>query len=270
MVRDAVVRRKALRFKEISGDEATKRKYWGTGKKIEEYRDVVVESVNVAPLKDVIDSISDDRRSEKRVSENLVKTLMQSVDFEELFERAVVERLRELVAESFKEGGSRLLTVGGDSLDPFDVDPVHIVDQLESQEIFLKRLSSDVEERVRQILLNGVDQGKSLQDMRSELVDGVESLTESRAETIARSEITKASSRGTEQAMKEAGVEQVQMLAEIDDRTCEPGTFEWESVDGRTFTSCREWHRAEFSRDDAPRPVRDSHPNCRCALLIAD
>lgn len=266
-VRGRVAVRKALRKSEISGGEAAKRSYWGTGKKIGEYQDAISDALDTEELESAIDSVTDNRRNEKVISESLIDDLVASLDFDALFDAAVVSQLEELVMESYKEGGSRLLTTDGDKLDPFDVSPRRIVDQLKGQEVYLRNLSRDAEERVRSTLEQGVEDGRTLSDMRDDIVNGVEDMTEQRAETIARSEITKASSKGTQQAMEEAGVETVQMFAEIDDRTCESGSFEWRGPDG-TYTSCREWHREEFDREDAPTPVRDSHPNCRCALLV--
>jgi len=271
MCRDVAGRvavRKAMRREQMDGDEATKRAYWGTGVKIEEYRDAIVDAVDTDPLEQVINDVSDERREERVVTESLIDRLIEAIDFEDLFASSMIEELKDVVMSAYKEGGSRLLTVDGEKLDPFDVSPERIVDQLQTQDVYLKRLSSDAEERVRQSLEQGVEQGKSLSEMKDDLVGDVEELTEHRAETIARSEVTKASSKGTQQAMDEAGVERVKVLAAIDDRTCEQGAFEWRSSDGRTFTSCREWHDEEFRREDAPTPVRDSHPNCRCALVV--
>lgn len=242
-------RRKKIRDKSrLMRRKIDSKKYWGVGVNIQQYRDTVVDSVNTEPLRDALQGF------ESTLTESLIDDLMQQIDFSQLFEAVVLDKLQEVLAESFKKGGSRVLTVDGEKLDPFDVSPERIIGQLQQQEIFLKNLSNDAEERVRDILVQGVEQGKTIGEMQDDIVTGVEDMVESRAETIARSEVIKASSRGTEEAMKEAGVERVIWVSAEDDRVCE---------------FCQDLNESIWDREEAPQPVSDSHPNCRC-ILVAD
>lgn len=249
----------------FEAQDLNRRAHWGTGKKIEEYQQAITENVDLQPLEDALDGFS----QETVVSENLFDRLANQIDFEALFAEQMIEQLQELVAESFDLGSNRLITTDGDTLSvSFDKRPERLISQLQSQEIYLKNLAEDAQETVRDTIIQGSEEGKSIGEMQDEILNSVEDMTEHRSEVIARSEITEASNNGTVEAAEEAGVEEMMVSASIDRQTCEPGSFSWTSSDSTEYTSCREWDGEIFNLEDTPPIPSSSHPQCRCAVLV--
>lgn len=245
-------------------DDLDRRKHWGVETRVEKYKETVLENIDFSQLEDTLDSFNE----ENVVTEGLFDNIASQISFGSLFSDKVVGELQDIVSETFENGSSRVLTTDGDTLSvEFDEPPRSLINQLKQQEVFLKNLSEDAEEKVRDIIVQGAEEGKSIGDMKDEIMDGVEDMTEHRAETTARSELVKASNDGTEKAMEKAGIENVMLDASIDRQTCEEGSFSWRGSDGTEYTSCREWDGETFSREDAPGIPRASHPNCRCALI---
>jgi SPP1 gp7 family putative phage head morphogenesis protein len=240
-----------------------RRKHWGVETRVDEYKEKVLDNIDLSELEETLDSFQD----EKTVSESLLNDISQQINFENLFKAELVDELKGIVAEMFNRGSTRVLTTDGDTLKvSFDEPPRRLVNQLEQQEIFLKNLSEDAEERVRQSIKQGAEEGKSIGEMKDDIMNDVENMTEHRAETTARSELVQASNEGTEAAMEEAGIDKVMVDASIDNQTCDHGTFDV-TIDGKTYTSCREWDGEIFDRRDSPTIPRESHHNCRCALI---
>jgi len=249
-----------------NSEDLDRRKHWGAETRMQEYQDAILESLNLEPLEDALDSFS----QENVVTESLFDRLSQSIDFKGLFADNMIDELQEILVKTFKQGGNRVLTVDGDSLDvAFDVQPERIVDQLQSQEIYLKNLAEDAQKRVRESIIKGAEEGKSIGEMKDDILDDVEGMTEHRAETIARSEVIDASNKGTEEAMDKVGIKEAVIDASIDKQTCEKGSFSWTASDGSEYTSCQEWNGEKFDREELPSIPKDSHPNCRCAILVA-
>jgi len=256
---------KAQKLMRANKEDLDRRKHWGADTRIQEYQDAVLENVDLEPLKQALQGFS----QENVVTESLFDNLASQIDFEDLFKAEMADQLREILVKTFEQGGSRVLTVDGDSLEiAFDVEPERITEQLQKQDIYLKNLAEDAQETVRDTIVKGAEEGKSIGEMQDEIVDNVDNMTRHRAETISRTETIKASNKGTEEALDQAGIEEAVVDASIDRQTCEAGSFSWTSRDGNEYTSCREWNGVKFNREDLPSIPKDSHANCRCALLV--
>lgn len=257
---------KAQRLMRQNRESLDRRKHWGADTRIQEYQDAVLDNVDLTPLRQALDQYGQESNV---VTESLFDRLSNSINFRNLFKAEMADQVREVLVKAFKQGGNRVLTIDGDSLSvAFDVSPERITDQLQNQDIYLKNLAEDARETVRKTIIQGAEQGKSIGEMRDEIIENVEGMTEHRAETIARSEVIEASNRGTEEAMDQAGIEEGVVDASIDRQTCEEGSFSWRGPDGVEYTSCEEWNGVEFNREDLPSIPKASHPNCRCAVLV--
>lgn len=249
--------------RQLEKADLDRKKHWGVETRVDQYQDIVTENIDLTELEKVLDSFKD----EQVVTEDIFDDIASQINFQNLFKAKTVDEIKDLVREMFERGSSRILTTDGETLSvSFDEPPRRLMNQLEQQEIFLKNLSQDAEEKVRDIIVKGSEEGKSIGEMQDEIMDGVKDMTEHRAETTARSELVKASNEGTEAAMEEAGIEDVMVDASIDRQTCEPGSFDV-TIEGETYTSCREWDSEMFDRDNSPNIPSHSHPNCRCALI---
>jgi len=257
---------KAQKLMRANAEDLDRRKHWGVESRANEYQETIVNSLNLEPLEEALSNVS----QENVVTESLFDRLSQSIDFTDLFAAEMTDKLREIITKTFKQGGNRVLTVDGDRLKvAFDVEPERITDQLQNQDIYLKNLAEDAQERVRESIVQGAEEGKTIGEMKDDIMDDVEDLTSHRAETIARTETVEASNRGTEEAMDQANIEEAVVDATINRQTCEEGSFSWRGPDGTEYTSCREWNGVKFNREDLPAIPKVSHPNCRCSILVA-
>lgn len=121
----------------------------------------------------------------------------------------------------------------------------------------LEGISNDMSLRMSRTLTDGLVQGKNPRDIAKDLVDEVD-IGETRALTVARTEIIRAHAEGQLEAMDQLGVEQVGVAVEWstagDDRVC----AECEPLEGVVL-------KLEEARGMLPR-----HPNCRCAWIPAN
>jgi SPP1 gp7 family putative phage head morphogenesis protein len=125
----------------------------------------------------------------------------------------------------------------------------------------IKGLSEDQAKRVKFELTEGMIAGEDM-DRLAKRIDAVTDIGISRAQTIARTETQTAAVQGAKNLYEQWGVDQVEWIAAIDDRTCT--TLRIEAGDGRTFLGCGDVDGKTFDIDKAPKCP--AHPNCRCAL----
>ena len=121
----------------------------------------------------------------------------------------------------------------------------------------LKGISSSMSSKMNQILAQGMIDGKGAEAIANEMFDKMKSLGESRALTIARTEVVRAHAEGQLDAFDDLGVDELGVKAEWstagDDRVCP----ECEEMEGKTFTV------------DEARGLIPLHPNCRCTWVPA-
>lgn len=104
-------------------------------------------------------------------------------------------------------------------------------------------------------LARAMVEGKGAMDTARALMDRVDAIGIVRAKTIARTEMTAAYAEATLNSYEEAGVEGVEVEAEVATAGDEQVCPECEDLEGKVF---------EISEARGLLPV---HPNCRCALL---
>lgn len=121
----------------------------------------------------------------------------------------------------------------------------------------LKGVTTTMASQMNQILAQGMIEGKGAAEIAAEMVERIDSLVETRAITIARTEIVAAHSEGQLDAFEKLGVEELGVKVEWstaqDDRVCP----ECEQMEGKVFTI------------DEARGLIPLHPNCRCAWIPA-
>ena len=123
---------------------------------------------------------------------------------------------------------------------------------VENQMTYLKALSNDEKKRVQEVLTLGMSNGWSISKIQKEMTSKVKSLSETRGEMIARSEIVKAHNIGMINTMKEAGIKKYQWITAKDNKVCP----KCRALDGKTFDVGK-----------GPLPVYSTHPNCRCSII---
>ena len=104
-------------------------------------------------------------------------------------------------------------------------------------------------ETLNEELINCVATGKKTTELKHMLMNRF-NVSYHRAETLVRTELVHIQTRAAEQRYKDYGIEQVEVLVSIDDRTCE----ECAALDGQVFPI-------------NAAPILPLHPNERCCLI---
>ncbi|MBO8173497.1 MAG: minor capsid protein [Bacillaceae bacterium] len=117
-------------------------------------------------------------------------------------------------------------------------------------------VSAEMKKDIRRVIRQGIIDGKSMSQVARELEELAFTKKVWRLNTIARTEVMRASNFGRYGAYKKSGVvEYKQWLTAFDDRTCP----ECESMNGEVVPLNK-----PFSSGDMTPPL---HPNCRCTII---
>jgi len=129
--------------------------------------------------------------------------------------------------------------------------PANVMRFFEQYELRLSESTAvQVDQRLKNIVANGLANGSSTDDIASQIRSTFDTLSTSKATTIARTETIRASAEGSKIAYTKAGIQQIALLPALD--AC-PICMEIASdnpykVDDKTLSV----------------PI---HPNCRCAII---
>ena len=119
----------------------------------------------------------------------------------------------------------------------------------------MKGITSTMGSQMNLILAQGMADGSGAQEIAKEMFDKIDSLSNSRAMTIARTEVINAHAEGQLDAFGKLGVEELGVKAEWstagDDRVCE----QCAPLEGNVYTI------------DEARGMIPLHPNCRCTWI---
>lgn len=119
----------------------------------------------------------------------------------------------------------------------------------------LKGVTDDMAVKMRRTLMDGMGQGDNPLDIGKRLADELD-ISEQRAETIARTELTRAHAEGTLLGMKSMGIEKTTAEIELS-----------AAGDGRMCEECAELDGQVFDIDEAS-GIIPIHPNCRCSWRV--
>ena len=236
-----------------------KKKYWGVKTEINSYASKIVDHLYDPKLyEDMVGS-----KAKENISDYFQKYL------DEINQRMqdLLDKAKENFQDSFKKGSKRIMNKDGSRVkveDPKE-DSAALDFLLREQEIYFKNLTSDQSKAATRIVSKALKQGTSVEDTSKELQSTIKTLTKSRANTIARSEIVKAHNVGQVETMKSLGVVKYHYFTANDSKVAKickkhqgprsrPNTYELDNA----------------GTPKHPLPVINSHPNCRCAIVIAD
>ena len=256
-LRKKAQRRRRITKNQIHHKKINKRKHYGVGVNINEYEELIQETIDYSELDDYLSSLR-----EKTLTESFVDDAVNRI--RNLFDTGVAEKITDIFQDSHDKGTRRLFDKDGEQIDIEDVEPRGLEKLTKKQSDYLENLEQDMGNKVENELQKAMKKGESIPEARDRLINQLDNMSKNRAETIARSEIIKASSKGTENAMDEAGVDKVIWVSTDDSRTCGHPDNPNKAPD---WGGCWELHRKPFERREAPTPVEDTHPNCRCTLV---
>ena len=113
----------------------------------------------------------------------------------------------------------------------------------------LRGLNADLEKDIIREISDGINAGEGMPDLSARITEAT-NIAKTRADTIARTETINACIDGARQRYQQLGIEEVEVIACDDSRTCPICT----THDGKIYKLS----------DDANLPPY--HPNCRCAI----
>ena len=253
----------------IAHRKINRKKYYGVGVEIDKYTDLIEDAVDFEKAVDVLNNATESVKESFKTREDLIDKISQLITIKDLSsDSGLYADIQAVIEDSFRKGTRRLFTRDGDRIDVDEfVDETVVSELMNEQTDYIDNLSDAINQEVQQTLRKGYSKGLSGNELADQLEDKVKNVSRNRAKRIARSELTKASSRATEKTMDKAGVKKFMWLSARDSTVCEPGNFS-EVFNGKEFTSCREYDGTTWDKDMAhPKPVEHSHPNCRCTLV---
>lgn len=261
--RPKIARRKARRVSEVNTRRINKRKYYGLGVEIDEFKETLEYHFTHSSM---LDAVDDSIASVESVSEDAASDIANSASLLRGSQEDVLEDLKPTIESSADKGSRRAFDSRGDTLpkpDSLETEVQNIVDE---QRNYISKLDEDLRSAAIAIISAGVAEGLSKAEIKSRLRSRLKGMIDNRSSTVANSEVVKAGVAGTVATFAANDVDSVTWVSSQDSRVCEPGNFRV-TINGTTYTSCRELDGESFDLPRFPRPVLASHPNCRCVLV---
>lgn len=218
----------------------------------------VVKEVNT-------NAIDDEQR--RKIERQITKVITRS-------EGILLDLATEHLAEMILTGGE----IGAEVIGPdFELDNADVIEFIEAYSLkFAQGVNDATDRQIRGILRRGFAEQWSVTKIRDKIREKFNDYSKERAQTIARTEVIRASSGGSKFAWKKAGVRELQWLAAegdacpfceeldgmivgIDDSFVHEGEeIRAQDEDGNDIQM-----KVDYESVDHP-PV---HPNCRCAII---
>jgi SPP1 gp7 family putative phage head morphogenesis protein len=146
---------------------------------------------------------------------------------------------------------------------PADLRTIKILQARDLSE--LKGITDAMSKEMTRTLSDGILAGRTFKEVTQDMLAAVDDIGVTRASTLARTETMRAVNEATRERYSTFGIEKVQALEAIDEKTC----TDWEiTVGDRTFMGCVEINGEVFTMDEAAEVDAQSHPNCRRCWTI--
>lgn len=232
-----------------------KRKYFGVGKQIKNYTNYLRNNLFDKDL----------------FNELMSKAVNITSSFEDYLSQLSVklENLDEDIAEffnvSFEKGTKRVQNKNGDpiSFAP-DVIDFEALEQIKSDQLkYIKNITTQQRNIVQKELTGAIEQGTSVDELANNLQKKIGNFTKARATTIARTELVKSHNLGQVETMRALGVETY---------------IYWTTGDKKVSDICNSnqgprsnpnvYDLSLSGTPNNPLPVINSHPQCRCTILV--
>ena len=242
-IRDHAKYKKIKRKQDVAHRKIDKRKYYGIGVEQEKYEELIKDGIDFSKVENLLQQVSEGLN-------DIVDDIAMAVAFPDLYKTQKLIDIVGVIGSCRDKGGRRLFDTEGNRVEVDkeelrkDTDAV-----LSEQKGYLQNLEQDTRDKIRNDIRQGQAEGKSISEMRDDILEDAEDMAKHRAETIARTETIRASAEGTEKAIKASGAEHVIWMATEDKRTCD---------------ICKDYNKSRWEVDDPkrPKPVEDTHPNC--------
>lgn len=180
----------------------------------------------------------------------------------------LVDEIDELFDDTYEKGSKRIMTKNGETVnvDEEEINENPTLQIIKTRQFeYLENITQQQQKIVQQELTNSVSKGLSIEDTATNMTKRIDGMTKARARTISRTEIVKAHNEGQVQTMRNLGVSTY---------------IYWTAGDSKVADICRHnqgprskpkiYQLNGAGTPNQPLPVINSHPNCRCSILIND
>lgn len=222
--------------------------------------------INVTNYKKAISGFFNDP---KKLSAALVGGGLLSLKMSNYFQKLssdytpLLDQAKEILGDSFEKGSKRVLDNSGGSIsldEPVDKGAVDIL--LNQQTTYYDNLTEAQSRKTNKIIADGLEKGSSEEQIVEEIRKNIKSISNSRAQRIARTEIVKSHNTAQVETMKQAGIEEYNYITSNDKKVskiCRKN----QGPKGRE----RIYKTNLAGTPQNPLPVANSHPNCRCTTV---
>ena len=234
-----------------------KRKYFGIGKQIKKYTDSLRNSLFDKDLfREAFEGVTN-------LTDSFEKYLsLLSVRFEDLS-----ETIQDVFDVSFEKGTRRVQDKNGEPITfSQDIVDVNALDEIKADQLrYVKNITTEQRKIIEKQITGAIESGASIEETSKAIEKKMGNFTKGRATTIARTELVKAHNIGQVETMRSLGVETY---------------IYWTTGDKKVSDICKknqgprkDPHVYDLNRAGTvanPLPVLQSHPNCRCTILVND
>jgi len=202
-------------------------------------------------LKEILADMNNQKDIEgKAINTDAFKALVERIQSFLFPSDTVQMEISEITRESYTEAHDSVEKRLNMNI-PIDQKGLNIMKEMTFNDV--KGMSEDIAKNLRRSLFDGYQKGESIKQLSDRVKQEFE-VTDSRAKMIARTTMTKVNNTARMKAYKESGVvKEVQWMTAGDAKVC------------KKF--CKPRENKVYKLKEAPQPVINSHPSCRCQLL---
>ena len=177
---------------------------------------------------------------------------------------ALLNKAIKILRDTYDKGTKRIMDQDGNEVRLEEPEDTVAINQLiGEQQTYYANVSEEQSKKVNQIIADGLEDGTPTKKIASRINQSVRKISSRRANTIARTEIVKSHNLGQVETMRQAGIKKYNYITANDNKVAEICKKN-QGPKGRE----RIYEIAKAGTPDNPLPVINSHPNCRCTVVI--
>lgn len=229
-----------------------KRKYYGVKKNITQYR------------RDIYTTFYDKNLLKRALASGIV---IGVADYFSAVNKKIDSLLNKAVSilrDTYDKGSKRIMDSDGNTVKLDDAEDTFAINELiGEQQTYYSNISREQSTKVNEIISRGLQDGETNKKIASRINQTVKRVSQRRATTIANTEIVKSHNLGQIETMKQAGIKKYNYITSNDPKVSEICRKN-QGPKGRE----RIYEVQYAGTPNNPLPVIQSHPGCRCTIVI--
>ena len=176
----------------------------------------------------------------------------------------LLETDKDILLDSFQKGSKRILDNDGNVIKFDEIEDTAAIDKLINEQTdYYENITIAQSKKVNRIIADGLKTGKSPEKIGNDIHSAIRSISSRRSMNISRTEVVKSHVLGQVQTMKEAEIENYNYITANDQEVSKICKHN-QGPRGRE----KIYDIQYAGTPDNPLPVLQSHPNCRCVVVI--